>query len=77
MQIKKIWLINFLKIFVVILLLWWMAASGRLSWEQLIIVLRRPDVLVMSLAVWCGGLFCWAHGAGGFFFRVQDYTAIL
>jgi hypothetical protein len=55
MQIKKIWLINFLKIFVVVLLLWWMGASGRLSWEQLIIVLRRPDVLVMSLAVWCVG----------------------
>jgi hypothetical protein len=48
-------LINALKMIFVALLLWWMASSGRLSWSQMAIILRRPDALAASVAVWLIG----------------------
>ena len=55
MRIGKNLLINLLKIACVVLLLWWMAASGRLSWSQMTEIMSRPDVLVASIAVWLIG----------------------
>ncbi|MEI6398216.1 MAG: lysylphosphatidylglycerol synthase transmembrane domain-containing protein [Pseudomonadota bacterium] len=55
MQAGKNILINVLKMTFVALLLWWMAASGRLSWSQMAIILNRPDALAASVAVWLFG----------------------
>jgi uncharacterized protein (TIRG00374 family) len=75
-------LINVLKMSIVGVLLWWMVASGKLSWELLAVFLRRPDAIFASVAVWflgtiILGTFRWwllIRGAGlkcSYFYAMQ------
>ena len=47
--------VNVLKMSIVGLLLWWMVASGKLSWEPLAVFLRRPDAIFASVMIWVVG----------------------
>jgi glycosyltransferase 2 family protein len=49
---KKAVMVNGAKISVVVLLLWWMASSGKLSWSQMASIYARTDVIVASILVW-------------------------
>lgn len=51
---KKI-AVNVMKMTIVVLLLWWMIASGKLSLDQMAVVFKRPDVIAASIAVWVIG----------------------
>lgn len=51
---KKI-AINLFKMTIVALLLWWMISSGKLSWSQMMVILKRPDAVAASIMVWFMG----------------------
>jgi hypothetical protein len=46
---------NLLKFGIVAALLGWMISSGKLSFSQLMLVLRRPDAVLASVVVWVMG----------------------
>lgn len=52
MGIRKSWIINALKIFVVAALLAWMLATGKLSLAEMSVILDRPDAMLAGFAVW-------------------------
>jgi glycosyltransferase 2 family protein len=47
--------INIVKMSIVAFLLWWMISSGKLSGEQMAVILHRPDAIAASILVWIIG----------------------
>lgn len=55
MQLKSAAVVNIFKFCIVALLLGLLISSGKLSFSQFLVVLRRPDAISASIAVWIVG----------------------
>jgi len=52
MSRKRAWLGNILKAVIVLALMWWMTATGKLSFAQMRVIFDRPDAIFISIIVW-------------------------